>query len=139
MPRRSSRKARSRRQSRPTSRRKRASSRKSSRRLSRRKPAAKRSSRRRSSLSRKSSRKRGSRSKAQSRKSSRRRQKGGSFMEFGQEAYDLQAQQEEEEKLKKHCGKAKCGMIDRSKKCHECVKLYRMSCKEKEKEKKKKK
>ena len=64
MPRRSSRKARSRRQSRPTSRRKRASSRKSSRskarsrRLSRRKPAAKRSSRRRSSSSRKSSRRR---------------------------------------------------------------------------------
>ena len=58
MPRRSSRKARSRRQSRPTSRRKRASSRKSSRRLSRRKSAAKKSSRRRSSSSRKSSRRR---------------------------------------------------------------------------------
>ena len=72
MPRRSSRKARSRRQSRPTTRRKRASSRKSSRskarshRLSRRKPAAKRSSRR----------------KTRSRKSSRRRKQSGGWV-FG--------------------------------------------------------
>tara|TARA_Y100000992_G_C21165015_1_gene443034 strand:+ start:182 stop:892 length:711 start_codon:yes stop_codon:yes gene_type:complete len=139
MPRRSSRKARSRRQSRPTSRRKRALSRKSSRktsrkssrskarsrRLSRRKPAAKRSSRRRSSSSRKSSRRRNSRSKAQSRKSSRRRQKGGSFAELGQAAHDQQ--------VKKKCGRFATN------KCKNCMNEFGMTCKEKEKEEKEKK